>query len=269
MEVLSSLSKNAQLLSFSRTYTVVEHEGGDWSLSGFQKSWLLPGWGVRGTHHHRTQCKRPHQCEWSLSVPFKKQKTELHSRTSSTFNLIWSVTLKTVFFKPEQIFNWPCVTCRLANLCVRDWNVIQYHFQSLHGGDVDEGDGREVQDEAVDVHPGHLDVAWKISVPVYPEEKVLDVSGQVQRVNLQGIKHHVFLYGDTATYYYLELLTDLNEAISKCGWSVYLWSNCILVQQQILHLSQGFVPLPQNPKRFKSNLYKTQMMFDYLYCPSK
>lgn len=72
----------------------------------------------------------------------------------------------------------------------------RYHFQSLHGGDVNEGDSREVQDEAVDIHPGDLDVAWKISVPVYPEVKVLYISGHL---DLQGTEHHVFLFGDAAT----------------------------------------------------------------------
>lgn len=79
----------------------------------------------------------------------------------------------------------------------RDKMAIQYHFQSLHGGDVDEGDGGEVQDEAVDVHPGDLDVGWKISVPVHPELKVLRVSGQIQSINIQGTKCQVFLFRQT------------------------------------------------------------------------
>lgn len=74
--------------------------------------------------------------------------------------------------------------------------AIQYHFQSLHGGDVNEGDGREVQDKAVNVHRGHLDVAWKISAPVHPELKVLHVSGQVLPLNLHGAVHQVLLFGD-------------------------------------------------------------------------
>lgn len=72
--------------------------------------------------------------------------------------------------------------------------AILYHFQSLHGGDVDEGDSGEVQDEAVDVHPGDLDVGWKISVPVHPEVKVLHVSGQIQLINIQGTERQVSLF---------------------------------------------------------------------------
>lgn len=93
--------------------------------------------------------------------------------------------------------------------------AIQYHFQSLHGGDVNKGDGREVQDEAVDIHPGDFNVVWKISVPVYPEVKVLHVSRQVLCLDLQGAGHRVFLCGNRATYYYLKTLTDLNWAIFK------------------------------------------------------
>lgn len=102
-------------------------------------------------------------------------------------------------------YHYPCLTCRLVGLRIsvepRDVLVIQcgemairYHFQSLHGGDVDEGDSGEVQDEAVDVHPGDLDVAWKISVPVHPEVKVLHVSGHIQRINVQGTERQVFLF---------------------------------------------------------------------------
>lgn len=101
--------------------------------------------------------------------------------------------------------------------------MYSYHFQSLHGGDVDEGDRGEVQDEAVDIHPGDLDVARKIGIPIHPEVKVLYISGQVQHLNLQGTEHHVFLFGDTATYYYYSKPpTHFNEAISKSGCSVYL-----------------------------------------------
>lgn len=78
--------------------------------------------------------------------------------------------------------------------------AIGYHFKSLHSRDVNEGDSGEVQDEAVDIHPGDLDVVWKISLPVHPELKVLDVSWQVWCLNLQGFEYNVFLLGEKAMY---------------------------------------------------------------------
>lgn len=62
-----------------------------------------------------------------------------------------------------------------------------YHFEPLQCGDVQEGDGREVQDQAVDVHSGNTNVPCKLSVPVHPERKVLEVSGQILHVHVRVI----------------------------------------------------------------------------------
>lgn len=53
-------------------------------------------------------------------------------------------------------------------------------FEALHGGHVEEGDGGEVQDEAVDGHSGHTDVARELGVPVHLHRQVGVVRGQVQ-----------------------------------------------------------------------------------------
>lgn len=54
-----------------------------------------------------------------------------------------------------------------------------YHFESFHSRDVQEGDGGEVQDQAVEVHSGNADVSGKLGVPVHPERKAPEVSGQI------------------------------------------------------------------------------------------
>lgn len=55
-----------------------------------------------------------------------------------------------------------------------------YRFEPLQSRDVQEGDSREVQDQAVEVHPGDTDVCRKLGTPVDPERKVFDVRGQIQ-----------------------------------------------------------------------------------------
>lgn len=54
-----------------------------------------------------------------------------------------------------------------------------YRFEPLHGRDVQEGDSREVQDQAVDVHSGNTDVSGKLAIPIHLERRVLVVSGQI------------------------------------------------------------------------------------------
>lgn len=58
--------------------------------------------------------------------------------------------------------------------------MVFYRFQSFQSRDVQEGDTREVQDQAVDVHSGNTDVSGKVCVPVNSERKVLDVKGQIK-----------------------------------------------------------------------------------------
>lgn len=66
-----------------------------------------------------------------------------------------------------------------------------YRFESLHSRDVQEGDSREVQDQAVDVHPGNADLRRRVS-PVDLDRTTLEVSGQVQIVRL--IRPQPFLF---------------------------------------------------------------------------
>lgn len=55
-----------------------------------------------------------------------------------------------------------------------------YRFESLQSRDVQERDSRKVQDQAVEVYSGNTDVSGKLSAPVHPERKVLDVRGLIQ-----------------------------------------------------------------------------------------
>lgn len=52
--------------------------------------------------------------------------------------------------------------------------TITYHFHSFHSRDIHEGDSREVQDQAVDVHSGNSDHSRELRVPVQWERKVLE-----------------------------------------------------------------------------------------------
>lgn len=81
--------------------------------------------------------------------------------------------------------------------------MILYRFESLQSRDIQEGDGREVQDQAVEVHSGDADVSGKLCVPVYPKREVLDISGQIQLLRV-----HVALVTHLAEYVFQAFLLD-------------------------------------------------------------
>lgn len=67
-------------------------------------------------------------------------------------------------------------------------NFLKTHsFELLQSRDVQERDGGEVQDQTVEIHSGDCDVGGKLSIPINLSGKVLEVSGQVQLLQVAVI----------------------------------------------------------------------------------
>lgn len=60
-----------------------------------------------------------------------------------------AVILKTI--KPLNLFQW-----------LDNQKGLMYRFESLYGRNIHEGDSREIQDQAVEVHSGDIDACRKI-----------------------------------------------------------------------------------------------------------
>lgn len=59
-----------------------------------------------------------------------------------------------------------------------------HRFEALQSGNIQKRDGCKVQDQAVEIYFRDSDVNRKVSIPVYPHRKVLQVGGHVELLHV-------------------------------------------------------------------------------------
>lgn len=142
-----------------------------------------------------------------------------------------------------------------------------YHFESLDCRNVHKGDGGEVQDQAVEVHPGNIDVHWKLQL----RRNDLDNAELGQLVLLPAalvplvnqIPYPGLFEGDRRLGFCFVLLLFLQKddecshqqsTESSRSVSSHLCDVIIAPIHEFSDFPESFVPLLQNFLGIKSNL---------------